>query len=83
MPHKPDLVFHDSPNVNETVHIAFNVELSATKPDKALSHTQRPLAPIIKDWVSDSKDDFEAEIQQNAPSFVQPSDQVRTPRSSV
>nr|GEV31366.1 hypothetical protein [Tanacetum cinerariifolium] len=34
MPPKPDLVFHDSPNVNETTHTAFNVELSPTKPDK-------------------------------------------------
>nr|GEU82240.1 putative ribonuclease H-like domain-containing protein [Tanacetum cinerariifolium] len=34
MPPKPDLVFNDAPNVNETVHTAFNVELSPTKPDK-------------------------------------------------
>nr|GEW02679.1 uncharacterized mitochondrial protein AtMg00810-like [Tanacetum cinerariifolium] len=34
MPPKPDLVFHDTPNDNETVHTAFNVELSPTKPDK-------------------------------------------------
>nr|GEU50031.1 hypothetical protein [Tanacetum cinerariifolium] len=34
MPPKLDLVFHDAPNVNETIHIAFNVELSPTKPDK-------------------------------------------------
>nr|GFA04947.1 hypothetical protein [Tanacetum cinerariifolium] len=34
MPPKPDLVFHDAPNVNETVHTAFNVELSPTKPNK-------------------------------------------------
>nr|GEZ06331.1 hypothetical protein [Tanacetum cinerariifolium] len=56
MPPKRDLVFHDAPNVNETVHIAFNVELSPTKPDKDLSHTHRPSAPIIEDWVSGSKD---------------------------
>nr|GEW28737.1 putative ribonuclease H-like domain-containing protein [Tanacetum cinerariifolium] len=56
MPPKPDLVFHDAPNVNETDHIAFNIELSPTKPDKDLSHTHRPLAPIIEDWVSDSED---------------------------
>nr|GEY88579.1 retrovirus-related Pol polyprotein from transposon TNT 1-94 [Tanacetum cinerariifolium] len=30
MPPKPDLVFHDAPNVNETSHTAFNVELSPT-----------------------------------------------------
>nr|GEX91349.1 putative ribonuclease H-like domain-containing protein [Tanacetum cinerariifolium] len=64
MPPKPDLVFHDAPNVNETIHTAFNVEL--TKFDKDLSHTHRPSAPIIEDWVSDSEDDFEAELPQNA-----------------
>nr|GEX99807.1 hypothetical protein [Tanacetum cinerariifolium] len=60
VPPKPDLVFHDAPNVNETAHTAFNVELSTTKHDKDLSH--RPSAPIIEDWVSDLEDDSEAEI---------------------
>nr|GEX61184.1 copia protein [Tanacetum cinerariifolium] len=36
MPPKPDLVFHDVTNMNETVYTAFNVELSPTKPDKEL-----------------------------------------------
>nr|GEX23232.1 retrovirus-related Pol polyprotein from transposon TNT 1-94 [Tanacetum cinerariifolium] len=67
MPPKPDLVFHDAPNVNETVHTAFNVELSPAKPDTELPH--RPSAPINEDWVSDSEDDYDAEIRQNAPSF--------------
>nr|GEU47105.1 hypothetical protein [Tanacetum cinerariifolium] len=62
MPPKPDLVFHNAPNVDETVHTAFNVELSPTKPDKDLSTTHRPLAHIIEDWVSDSEDDSEAKI---------------------
>nr|GEV89191.1 hypothetical protein [Tanacetum cinerariifolium] len=81
MPPKPDLVFYDAPNVNKTFHTAFNVELSLTKPDKELSH--RPLPPIIEDWVSDSKDDSEAELPQNAPSFIHPTKQVKTPRPSV
>nr|GFB30682.1 hypothetical protein [Tanacetum cinerariifolium] len=81
MPPKPDLVFHDAPNVNETVHTAFNVELSPTKRDKDLSC--RPSSPLIEDWVSDSEDDSEVEIPQNAPSFVQPTEQVKTPRPSV
>nr|GEX76197.1 hypothetical protein [Tanacetum cinerariifolium] len=59
MPPKPDLVFHDAPNVNENDHTAFNVELSPPKPDKDLSHTHRPSAPITEDWVSDSDDDSE------------------------
>nr|GEU60775.1 hypothetical protein [Tanacetum cinerariifolium] len=45
--------------------------------------TMRPLAPIIKDWVSDSKDDSETKTPQNAPSFVQPNKQVKPPRPSV
>nr|GEX57355.1 ribonuclease H-like domain-containing protein [Tanacetum cinerariifolium] len=44
---KPDLVFHDAPNV------------------------------------SDSEDDFEAEIPHNTPSFDQPIEQVKPPRPSV
>nr|GFC91474.1 hypothetical protein [Tanacetum cinerariifolium] len=83
MPPKTDLVFHVAPNVNETAHTAFNVELSPAKPDTNLSYTQRPSAPIIEDWVSDSKDYSEAEIPQNAPSFVQPIKKVKTPRPSV
>nr|GEU47792.1 hypothetical protein [Tanacetum cinerariifolium] len=83
MPPKPDLVFHNAPNVNETVHTAFNVELSPTKPDKNLSHTHRPSAPIIEDLVSDSKDDSATEIPQNASSFVQSTEQVKAPRPSV
>nr|GEZ07153.1 hypothetical protein [Tanacetum cinerariifolium] len=83
MPPKHDLVFHDAPNVYETVRTAFNVELSPTKPEKDLSHTHCPSTPIIEDWVSDSKDDSEAELLQNAPSFVQTTKQVKTPRPSV
>nr|GEW26000.1 hypothetical protein [Tanacetum cinerariifolium] len=82
MPLKPDLVFHNAPHVNETVHAAFNIELSSTKPDNDLSHTHRPSTPIIEDWVCDSEDNSEVEIPQNAPSFVQPNEQVKTPRSS-
>nr|GEW47309.1 putative ribonuclease H-like domain-containing protein [Tanacetum cinerariifolium] len=83
MPPKPDLVFHDAPNVNETVHTAFNIELSPTKPDIYLSHTHRPSAPIIEDWVSDLEDDSAAELPQNASSFVQPTEQVKTLRPFV
>nr|GEV25025.1 putative ribonuclease H-like domain-containing protein [Tanacetum cinerariifolium] len=83
MPPKPHLVFNDAPNFNETVHTAFDIELSPTKPDKDLSHTYRPSAPIIDDWVSDSKDDSKFELPQNAPSFVQNTEQVKPPMPSV
>nr|GEV54291.1 hypothetical protein [Tanacetum cinerariifolium] len=75
-PPKPNLVFHNVPNVVETVHTAFNVELNLTKPDNDLSHTHRPSAPIIEDWVSDSDDESETKLPQNVPSFVQPNEQV-------
>nr|GFB19055.1 hypothetical protein [Tanacetum cinerariifolium] len=70
MPPKPDLVFHDAPTVNKTVHTAFNVELSSTKPDKDLSHSHMPSVLIIEDWVSDSEDESEAGPLQNDPSFL-------------
>nr|GEW35573.1 putative ribonuclease H-like domain-containing protein [Tanacetum cinerariifolium] len=82
-PPEPNLVFHNAPNVNETDRTAFNVKLSPTKSNNDLSYTHRPSTPIIKDLVSDLEDDSEAEIPQNAPSFVQPIKQVKTPRPSV
>nr|GEV52911.1 hypothetical protein [Tanacetum cinerariifolium] len=65
MPPKPDLVFHNTPNDVETVHTAFNVELSPTKPDNDLFYTHRPSAPIIEDWVFDLEDESETKIPQN------------------
>nr|GEU62184.1 ribonuclease H-like domain-containing protein [Tanacetum cinerariifolium] len=60
-----------------------SVPLSPTKPDQDLSHTHRPLAPIIEDWVSDSEDKSETKTPQNVPSFVQSTEQVKSPRPSV
>nr|GEU31521.1 hypothetical protein [Tanacetum cinerariifolium] len=54
MPPKPDLVFHIPP-FDENEHIAFNVQLSPTKPEQDLS--SRHSAPIIEDWVSDYEED--------------------------
>nr|GEY52527.1 hypothetical protein [Tanacetum cinerariifolium] len=57
MPPKPDLVFHDAPTVNETVPIAFNVELRPTKrvvPTAVLTRSKlfpltaaRPVATVV------------------------------------
>nr|GEU65314.1 ribonuclease H-like domain-containing protein [Tanacetum cinerariifolium] len=44
---------------------------------------RNPSAPIIEDWVSDLEDDSEAEFPWNAPSFVQPTEQVKTSRPSA
>nr|GEY70460.1 retrovirus-related Pol polyprotein from transposon TNT 1-94 [Tanacetum cinerariifolium] len=83
MPPKLDLVFHNVPNDVKTDHPTFNVKLGPTKPDQALSHTHRPLAPIIEDWVSDSEDESKTKTPQNVPSVVQSTEQVQSPRPSV
>nr|GFD11063.1 reverse transcriptase domain-containing protein [Tanacetum cinerariifolium] len=49
MPPKPDLIFHNAPNVNETVHTAFNVELSPAKPVTNLSHPLKKLPEKLRD----------------------------------
>nr|GEY36901.1 ribonuclease H-like domain-containing protein [Tanacetum cinerariifolium] len=54
MPPKLDLVFHTPPS-GENEHVAFNVQLSPSKSGQDLS--SRPSAPIIEDYVSDSKED--------------------------
>nr|GEX77153.1 hypothetical protein [Tanacetum cinerariifolium] len=85
VPPKPDLVFHDDPTVRETIPNILSVKPSITKPNKELSQSNRPSAPIIKDWVSDLKDESKSEPMptQKAPSFVQTSEHVKTPRTSV
>nr|GEU58402.1 retrovirus-related Pol polyprotein from transposon TNT 1-94 [Tanacetum cinerariifolium] len=65
MPPKPDLVFNNAPNDVETDRLAFTVKISPPKPDQELSHTHKPSAPIIEDWVSDSKDESETTTPQN------------------
>nr|GEW57975.1 hypothetical protein [Tanacetum cinerariifolium] len=45
-------------------------ELSPTKPEQALSYTNRPTAPIIKEWVSN----FEDESETKAPQIIPNSD---------
>nr|GEY84917.1 hypothetical protein [Tanacetum cinerariifolium] len=85
MPPKPDLVFYDASTVSETVPHVFNVEPSTAKPTKDMSQSNRPSAPIIEDWVSDIEDESEGEPMptQKAHSFVQTSEHVKTPRTSV
>nr|GEX56667.1 hypothetical protein [Tanacetum cinerariifolium] len=61
MPLKPDLVFYDALTANETVPTILNVKPNTTKPNKDLSQSNRPSAPIIKDWVSDSEDESKVE----------------------
>nr|GFC34717.1 hypothetical protein [Tanacetum cinerariifolium] len=49
MPPKPALVFHDAPTASEIALTILNVEPSTIKPNKDLSQSNRPSAPIIKD----------------------------------
>nr|GEX34229.1 hypothetical protein [Tanacetum cinerariifolium] len=85
MPLKPDLVFHDAHTASETDPNVFNVKPSTTKPTKEMSQSNRPSAPINEDWVSNFEDESEGEPMptQKAPSFVQTSKHVKTPRTSV
>nr|GEW42725.1 hypothetical protein [Tanacetum cinerariifolium] len=83
MPSKPDLVFNTAPTAVVTDHLAFTIQLSPTKPEQDLSHTNRPTAPIIEDWVSDSEDESETKAPQIVPSFVQSTEQVKSPRHFV
>nr|GFA89397.1 hypothetical protein [Tanacetum cinerariifolium] len=79
MPPKPDLVFH-TPPFDENEHLAFNVQLSPTKPEQDLS--SRPSAPIIDDWVSTSEDDDMPQVTKDVPSFAQSLELVKSPRHS-
>nr|GEV84909.1 hypothetical protein [Tanacetum cinerariifolium] len=83
MPPKPVLVFNTVPTAVKTDHSAFTVQLSLTKPEQDLSHTNRPTTPIIEDWVFDSEDESETKAPQIVPSFVQSTEQVKSPRYSI
>nr|GFC63570.1 hypothetical protein [Tanacetum cinerariifolium] len=76
---KPDLVFHTPPS-DENEHLAFNVQISPTKPEQDLS--SRPSAPIIEDWVSDYEEDDMPQVSKDVPSFAQSSELVKSPRHS-
>nr|GEU60951.1 hypothetical protein [Tanacetum cinerariifolium] len=79
MPPKPDLVFY-TPHSDENEHLAFNVELSQTKPEQDLS--SRPSAPIIEDWVFDFEEDNMPQVTKDVPSFAQSLELVKSPRHS-
>nr|GEU80911.1 hypothetical protein [Tanacetum cinerariifolium] len=85
MPLKPDLVFNVAPPASETVPNVVNVDSSTNKPSKEMSKILRPDAPIIKDWTSDSKYEYEPESmsKQKEPSFVPTNEHVKAPRASV
>nr|GEY17033.1 hypothetical protein [Tanacetum cinerariifolium] len=62
---------------------SFDNELSPTKPEQDLSYTNRPTTPIIEEWVSDSEDESKTKAPQIVPSFVQFTEQVKSPRHYV
>nr|GFB48047.1 ribonuclease H-like domain-containing protein [Tanacetum cinerariifolium] len=83
IPPKPDLVFNTVLTSVETDHHAFNVPISPTKLEQALSHTTRHISPIIEDRVSDFEDESETQAPQFIPNFVQSTEQVKSPRHNV
>nr|GEY12715.1 hypothetical protein [Tanacetum cinerariifolium] len=67
-------------------HSHLQVLLLTIRSDESLPPSpiyDRPSAPIIEDWVSDSEDESETKTLQNVPSFVQPNEQVKSLRPSV
>nr|GFB93615.1 hypothetical protein [Tanacetum cinerariifolium] len=79
MPPKPDLVFPTLPS-DENEHLAFNVQLSPTKPAQDLP--SRPSAPIIEDWVFDSEEEDMPQVTKDVPRFAQSPELVKSPRHS-
>nr|GEU84556.1 putative ribonuclease H-like domain-containing protein [Tanacetum cinerariifolium] len=67
---------------NKKTGLGYNSQLSSTKPEQDLSHTTRPSAPIIEDWVSDSEEESETKVTQFVPSFAQSSKNVKSLRHS-
>nr|GEW24148.1 hypothetical protein [Tanacetum cinerariifolium] len=69
---------------SDTVPNILKVEPSIIKPNRELSQSNTSSAPIIEDWVSDSKDESKGEPMstQKAPSFFQTSEHVKTLRIS-
>nr|GFB08131.1 hypothetical protein [Tanacetum cinerariifolium] len=85
MPPKPDLVFNDASTASATVTNVVNVESSLHKPSKYMSKPLRHDAPIIEECTSDFEDESEIESvpKQKEPSFVPPTEHVKTPKASV
>nr|GEW26423.1 putative ribonuclease H-like domain-containing protein [Tanacetum cinerariifolium] len=64
---------------NALVSLRQNLEIAEQERDD-LKHNRS--APIIEDWVFDLEDESETKAPQNVPSFVQPTEQVKSPRPS-
>nr|GEY95160.1 putative ribonuclease H-like domain-containing protein [Tanacetum cinerariifolium] len=90
MPPEPDLVFADEHVVSESVTSLPNIAKSKVKTSK--TKIKNVSAQIIKDWLSNSKDEDEiktkTKTKQIKPSFakvkfVKPTKHVKSPRKSV
>nr|GFB20588.1 hypothetical protein [Tanacetum cinerariifolium] len=85
MPPKLDLVFSDAPPASTTVLNVVHVDSSTNKTIMEMSKTFRPDALIIEDWTYDFEYEYKPESvsNQKEPSFIQTTEQVKTPRASV
>nr|GEW53744.1 ribonuclease H-like domain-containing protein [Tanacetum cinerariifolium] len=81
LPPSPIYDRYQSSNGYHVVPPPYTGTFMPPKPD--LSHTYRPSTPIIEDWVSNPEDESETKIPQNVPSFVQPTEQIKSHRPSV
>nr|GEY42617.1 hypothetical protein [Tanacetum cinerariifolium] len=77
------LVYKQNRSIFEDDIKLLKLELSPTKPNQDLSHTNRPTTPIIEDWVSNSEDESETKAPQIVISFIQSTKQVKCPRHYV
>nr|GEV86109.1 hypothetical protein [Tanacetum cinerariifolium] len=73
---KPNLVFNDAHNASESLANVVNFKSSSNKPSKDMSKILRPDAPIIEDWISNSKD----ETKIKPVSIAVPQTTVKSPR---
>nr|GFC51317.1 hypothetical protein [Tanacetum cinerariifolium] len=63
---------------DENEHLAFNVQLSPSKHEQDLPSTSS--APIIQDWVFDSKEEDIPQVTKDVPSLAQSPELVKNPR---
>nr|GEW73040.1 hypothetical protein [Tanacetum cinerariifolium] len=85
LPPKSDLVFTNYTIASESVANVITIETSEHKTNKDKSKTHRPGAPIIKDWISDSKDETKIESvpKQREHNFVKSTEHVKTSREYI
>nr|GEY78820.1 hypothetical protein [Tanacetum cinerariifolium] len=74
------LVYKQNESVFEENIKLLNIEVSPTKTEQDLSPSPNPSAPIIKDWIFDTREDSQTQAPKVVPSFAQLTKHVKTLR---